>query len=230
VRPSLRILATLLLAATTVILAAGPVAAHTGFDSSDPEDGSTVDQPIDVITLVFTGEAEPTGDGFRILDPTGAVRRPTHVTSTDGSTWTLRFDPALAGGTVGVRWTVKGPDTHPMDGSFSFTVTAPSPAGEEQEGKVGADSGAAPSAADDAPGGSATQTGVGLDTFLATDDSPTVAAQRVGAAARVVTVIGTLIGVGALIFAAAVLRGHHRDVSHVAGARHQWSGGLTSVA
>ena len=39
--------------------------------------------------------------------------------------------------------------------------------------------------------------------------------ERVGAAARVVTVIGTLIGVGALIFAAAVLRGHHRDVSHV---------------
>ena len=207
-RPSLRRLGALLLAATTVILLASPAAAHTGFESSDPADGSPVDQPIEVITLVFTGEAEPTGDGFQVLDPTGAVREPTEATTVDGLTWTLRFDPALAGGTAGVRWMVKAPDAHPIAGSFSFTVTAPA-------ADAGGDTTPAPADRSDGSASQVDEAESGLDAFLATDASPAAAAQRVGAAARVVTVIGTLIGVGALIFAAAVLRGHHRDVSHV---------------
>lgn len=210
-KSSLRLLGALLLAVTTVVVLANPAAAHTGFESSEPSDGSTVDQPIEIITLVFSGEAEPTGDGFQILDSSGAVREPTEATTADGLTWTLRFDPALVGGTVGVRWMVKAPDAHPIEGSFSFTTTAPSAAGEVD--------GAASDEASQASAGASrsdTETGeVDLEAFLATDAASAAVAQQVGAAARVITLIGTLIGVGALVFAGAVLRGHHRDVAYV---------------
>lgn len=206
---SLRLLGALILAASTVVFFANPAAAHTGFESSEPSDGSTVDQPIEIITLVFSGEAEPTGDGFQILDSSGAVREPTQATTVDGLTWTLRFDPALVGGTVGVRWMVKAPDAHPIEGSFSFTTTAPA-------GEVDAGSGDDTAPASAAASGSEARTGeVDLETFLATGAASAAVAQQVGAAARVVTLIGTLIGVGALVFAVAVLRGHHRDVAYV---------------
>lgn len=210
-KSSLRLLGALLLAVTSVVVLANPAAAHTGFESSEPSDGSTVDQPIEIITLVFSGEAEPTGDGFQILDSSGAVREPTQATTADGLTWTLRFDPALVGGTVGVRWMVKAPDAHPIEGSFSFTTTAPSAASDV----VGAASDESSQASAGASRSEAETGEVDLDSFLATDAASAAVAQQVGAAARAVTLIGTLIGVGALVFAAVVLRGHRRDVAYV---------------
>ncbi len=188
-------------------VSAAPAGAHTGFDSAEPAPGSVVADPVHIVTLVFTGEAEPVGAGFEILDAAGTVRTPAAATSTDGATWVLRFDPPLAGGTVGVRWRVKAPDAHPIDGSFSFDVTGPAPAdgldAEPAAAPAGRNLAAAPPAAD------------GLDAFLDTDADPSAIPRRVGAGARMVTLIGTLVGVGALIFAAAVLRGPRRDVRQV---------------
>lgn len=182
---------------------AGPASAHTGFESSDPADGTTIETPVDTITLVFSGEAEPTGDGFRVLDPTGELREPTQATTADGLTWILRFDPPIAGGQAGVRWMVKAPDAHPIDGSFAFTSNASSPAPVADD-----------PLADQSPE-SASSTQVDLDTFLDTGSDPTSTPLRVGAAGRMIALAGTLVGVGALIFAAVVLRGARRDVRHV---------------
>ncbi len=211
-RHVLRLCGALLLAVSAVVLAAAPASAHTGFESSDPVDGATVTEPVDTITLVFTGAAEPTGRGFQVLEPEGQPREPTDATTADGSTWVLHFDPALSGGVIGVRWMVKAPDAHPIDGSFSFTTTAPAPSAEPDpsEGEALSAATSAGSASEPAEPGA-----VDLDAFLDTGDDPTAAARRLGAAARVVTLVGTLVGVGALVFAAAVLRGHHRDVAHV---------------
>lgn len=181
--------------APLTVLAASPAAGHTGFDSSDPSDGATVDGPLEAITLVFTGPAEPTGTEFEILDGSGAVSTPTDATTSDGSTWVLRFDPPLDGGSVGVRWMVKAPDAHPIDGSFSFTVNAPTPAAVEP------------------PAPDSIEAAV-LDAFLDSGDASSTPA-RVGATARAVTLAGTLLGVGALVFAALVLRGERRDVGQV---------------
>lgn len=185
----------------------GPASAHTGFESSDPADGSTVDTPLEVITLVFSGEAEPTGDGFEVLDPNGELRVPTEATTADGLTWVLRFDPVITGGVAGVRWMVKAPDAHPIDGSFSFTVTAPAPAAVVPETPATSTQSAAVTAAP------AAQTD--LDSFLDTGSDATSTPLRVGAAGRMIALAGTLVGVGALIFAAVVLRGARRDVRHV---------------
>lgn len=203
-----------LLAVIALVFAAAPASAHTGFESSDPADGATASAPVDTITLVFTGAAEPTGTGFEILDPTGQVRTPTDATSNDGSTWVLQFEPPLSGGAVGVRWMVKAPDAHPIEGSFSFTTpTTSPPPGPEQEAATGSDDGLSPTPPP-AVESQAVAT-AGLDDFLDTGGDSTATPRRIGAAARMVVLIGTFVGVGALIFAAAVLRGDHRDVRHV---------------
>ena len=209
-----RLLATTLLALTGLVIAASPAWAHTGFESSNPADGAAVEEPVDTITLVFTGQAEPTGTGFQVLDAAGELREPTEAATADGTTWVLRFDPALTGGTMGVRWMVKAPDAHPIDGSFSFAVTSARPAAAPQQEPAGTarDAGAAPAPeTPDLVGSEAAD----LEAFLDTGSDATAAARRVGAAARLVTLVGTLIGVGALIFAVAVLRGDHSDVRHV---------------
>lgn len=203
----LRALAFLLAVLTVGVLSTGPAAAHTGFESSDPTDGATVGEPVDIVTLTFTGQAEPTGGGFQVLDATGVLREPDQATTDDGLTWTLRFDPALAGGTIGVRWEVKAPDAHPIAGSFSFTVTAPLPTPIQPSEPESASS-----TLDDEPVASPD---AALEAFLETDAPPTVDPARVGASGRILTLAGTLVGVGALVFAAAVLRGDHRDVRHV---------------
>lgn len=186
-----------------------PAAAHTGFESSDPADGSVTEAPVDVITLVFTGDAEPTGDGFQVLDPDGLLREPTEATTEDERTWVLRFDPPIAGGEVGVRWLVKAPDAHPIDGAFSFTtpatLTTPSDASEGS-------SGAEPDPGQAAP---ATNESVALEEFLDTDDDTAATAGRIGAVGRAISLAGTLVGIGGAVFAATALRGRRRDVRHV---------------
>lgn len=197
----------LLFAPTAVVLVAlaGPAAAHTGFESSDPADGATIDLPLDEITLVFSGEAEPTGDGFQILDPSGELRIPTASSSDDGLRWVLRFDPPLGGGVVGVRWMVKAPDAHPIDGSFSFTAsatTSPVTIPEAQPASIAV-----------APlGESVASPKLDLSTFLEGDGNDTEAALRVGSVGRIFSLAGALVAIGGLVFAAVVLRGDPRDI------------------
>lgn len=206
-----------------VVLAAwsSPAAAHTGFESSDPADGAVLDSPVEVITLVFTGDAEPTGSGFEVLEPSGELRQPTDASSVDALTWVLRFDPPLSGGVVGVRWMVKAPDAHPIDGSFSFTTPDAIPL--LVEGAEPALEPEAASAADDEPADerAAVEAAVVDDTptvleeFLETDADPGRSAQRIGAIGRFVTLAGTLIGVGGLAFVATAMRGRRSEVRHV---------------
>ncbi len=110
---------------TALVVSPSPAAAHTGFESSSPADGETLDSPVSTISITFSGAAEPAGDGFVVLDASGELRTPDEVVSVDNLTWTLTFSQPLAGGTVGVRWRVAAPDAHPIEGAFSFTVTAP---------------------------------------------------------------------------------------------------------
>ncbi len=101
--------------------------AHTGFESSTPADGETVGDPVDIVTIRFTGEATPVGDEFVALNAEGVLQAPVEIFTGDDRVFTLRFDPPLAGGTVGIRWNVQAADAHPIEGAFSFTVDAPAP-------------------------------------------------------------------------------------------------------
>jgi len=197
--------ALVLFVALALVLPARPAAAHTGFESSDPADGTTVSAPLEEVTVRFTGPAEPSGDGFVVLDGDGVERRPEPVGSEDGTVWVLRFDQALGSGTVGVRWMVQAPDAHPIDGSFSFVVDA---------GPV--DPPTVEEVLPSAPTTSVAPTEGSLDEFLSGTGSASVdTGERIATVGRAIGIAATLVGVGALVFAAFVLRAGAGDVRHV---------------
>jgi hypothetical protein len=60
-----------LTAATIFLLSVGPASAPTGFESSAPSDRASTAEPVTEILVAFSGEAEPSGEGFVVLDPDG---------------------------------------------------------------------------------------------------------------------------------------------------------------
>ena len=205
-----------------------PTAAHTGFESSNPSDGAVVDEPVEQITVVFSGEAEPTGEGFEALDGDGQVRSPASAISEDGRTWVLRFEPALGGGAIGVRWTVKAPDAHPITGAFSFTAPAPPPQLADSDPNPPANEpqsvDPAPTPQDGEPAASPQVASAGgedaapateeLSEFLDTGSASLTGPERLAAAGRVLSYGGALLGVGAFVFVATVLRGDGNDIRY----------------
>lgn len=198
-----------------LLLFSTPVAAHMGFESSSPADGATLGEPIAEIVLTYSGPAQPAGERFVILEPTGVTRQPDSVTSDDEQqVWTLGFDRPLAGGSFGVRWAVQAPDAHPIDGAFSFTVTAPplqtDPATDAQTtapaptGTIASNQGAA---GDLAP--------QDLDAFLAQSNTSAPYAETLGVVGRLLGLTAAMIGVGGTVFAATVIWNRRRDIVSV---------------
>ncbi len=207
------------------------VAAHTGFESSDPADGAVVEGPLDFVTIVFTGDAEPTGTGFEVLDASGEIRQPDDASSDDGRTWQLRFDPPLEPGAVGVRWLVKAPDAHPIDGSFQFEVVAPAPPSTATTLSPATTQSPTTTAAasDESPAEPGDDGSVALEDFLAAaDDDGSPGPGRLAGVSRLVTLSGTLLAVGGLVFARQVARGDQSDVDRVLG-WVRWAGGLVLI-
>lgn len=207
--------------AATVIVAAPPAAAHTGFGSSDPADGTVVEGPVTEVVITFTGAAAPVDGGFAVRDGDGTVRSPTAIETVDGTTFTLAFQPALAAGMIGVRWSVQAADAHPIDGSFSFTIVAPDPSPSVAL--------APPATAAPVPPATATPEtvapetliegrasasdgteGITLAEFLETDSSSPGKGRRL--VGRVVSFFGVIGAVGGLVFLAWTLRGSQREI------------------
>lgn len=199
-----RLCKSLLFVVTTtivIILVGGPAGAHTGFESSSPADGSVLDGPVEEISLVFTGEAEPAGEGFEVLGVDGQLRKPDTASTVDGLTYVLGFDPPLAGGTIGVRWKVKAADAHPIEGTFVFEVTSPNvvtaaPGKPPQQDLVGENDAA-------------------LRDFTGSLGAGSNSPQRLVTLSRIAGIVGALIGIGALVFAATALRGSNEDIRTV---------------
>ncbi|MDH3293510.1 MAG: copper resistance protein CopC/CopD, partial [Acidimicrobiia bacterium] len=214
----------------SVLLAAGPASAHTGFESSNPVGGSTIDAAVDVVTIAFSGAAEPAGEGFVVLDPSGAVRTPEVLSpDADRQVWSLGFDPPLTDGVVGVRWTVQAPDAHPISGSFSFTVevantpvdretSVPVEPGDSDRRSFGEiasetiplDGSPAAAGSDGSPAEKQD-----LEAFLQRSDQSAPKSAGVGAFGRLLGFVGTMLGIGGLTFGAVVVRNQRRDLRSV---------------
>ncbi len=209
----------------------GPAGAHTGFESSDPADGDVVEGPLSELIISFTGNSEETGEGFQVLDGAGNMRVPASVSTDDARRFALTFDPPLAAGQIGVRWSVKAPDLHPIEGSYTFELQpSPVPAVAEEpttndagqadtaipstEGAVVGAPAAVSNEAADAPTTAldheaasdaalpTPQTSAELDEFLVSEDASDSGADRLMPAGHSLSIGGTIVGVGALVFAA----------------------------
>ena len=205
-RPVLTAVVGLVVALIGFGVGSGTVSAHTSFESSTPANGAVLAEPVDEILIAFTNPATEAGDGFVVLDPGGQVRTPTSVSTDDGRVFRLTFDPPLDGGQVGVRWSVRAGDAHPIEGSFSFTV-----------GAAGAAAAAGTATAAATPGhdmGSMSAEEMAemtaMDEFLAVDGSrPGESLARVG---RLVSFAAIVLGLGAMAFAATTLRGSRSEI------------------
>lgn len=102
------------------------VSAHTDVAFTLPAADETVDEPVSTITVAFADPVTLVGAGFEVFTPQEQIVQPTVVTD-DDTEFQLQLDAPLAGGVVGVRYEVVAADGHIIDGSFTFTVTAPAP-------------------------------------------------------------------------------------------------------
>lgn len=189
-------------------MSAAPAAAHTGFESSDPADGATVDAGLATITIVFTNEAEPAGDGFVVLDPDLGLREPDTIDRPDVGEFVLHFDPAISPGDIGVRWTVQAPDAHPIEGTFQFTVQGAS--------TPTADAGPSPTESETSSDSAPPEIAAipGLDEFLDTQTGST-AGRRISDLGRLVAMAGMMISLGFIAFATLVMRGTANELRNL---------------
>ena len=114
----------LVIALGAVLFAPSIAAAHTDFESSQPADGSTVDGPLEVVILDFTGTPTAIDDGIVVADADGVQYIPISVVQ-DDLRITATFDPALDEGSYTLVWQVRSDDTHIKSDSLSFLVAAP---------------------------------------------------------------------------------------------------------
>lgn len=205
-RRLLRLIVGLVVALVVASSPARPVAAHTDFESSSPADGDVVDGPLERIVVEFTNPAAPAGSGFELVDSTGAIRVPTSIDETDGTSFVLTFDPPIDSGSYGIRWEVRAGDAHPIAGSFRFDVGGARPNDTTGPSTTVASAPAAPgpmAEMDDAEH-AAMSSSDALDALLApTGDD----AAPIGRAGRTVTMLGTIVGIGVLAALLWIIRG-----------------------
>jgi methionine-rich copper-binding protein CopC len=117
----MRRLGALALLAALPFLRPPPACAHAFLDHAEPRVGSTVGSSPPALTLTFTEPVEEAFCRVELLDPRG---RPLAVAATEHpAPGTLKVPlPPLAPGEYTVKWAVVSVDTHPTEGSFTFSV------------------------------------------------------------------------------------------------------------
>ncbi len=102
-----------------------PVAfAHSFPESENPAAGQTLDAPPSEVTIKYDAPIEKLFAKLVVMDQSGrneAIGQP--VVGPDGYTLSIKVAP-LKPGDYTVKWGVTCVDTHPTQGSYTFTVAA----------------------------------------------------------------------------------------------------------
>jgi methionine-rich copper-binding protein CopC len=114
-----KILAGIALATVTVTLAQ----AHAFLDHASPAVGRSVPTSPPAVTIWFTQELESAFSAIEVHDPSGARvdAGDAQVDAKDATILRVSLKP-LAPGKYKVVWRVVSVDTHPTEGTFTFTV------------------------------------------------------------------------------------------------------------
>lgn len=107
-----------------VLAPAGPASAHATLLQSDPAEGQVLEVAPEQIAFVFSEGVAGVPDGVQVFDARG-VEVPATAT-VRGAALDVVLDGPIADGTLIVLWRVVSADGHPITGSLSFAVGAPS--------------------------------------------------------------------------------------------------------
>ena len=123
-----RAVAVLLMAGLALLVGAPAASAHAQLESSDPGAGEVLPVAPGQVTLVFGEAVEPSANSIAVFDDhlRGVPTGPAAVVGVNGNEVSASLPAGLARGTYTVSWQVSSDDTHPVSGSFRFSVGAPS--------------------------------------------------------------------------------------------------------
>jgi copper transport protein len=110
--------------AVLVLACAPPASAHAELIDTDPAEGSVLEAAPDVVRLTFNEPVRGVPDGVQVFDAEGEpIASSSHTSDTD---LLVTLDDDITDGTVVVAWRVVSVDGHPIAGTLSFSVGAPS--------------------------------------------------------------------------------------------------------
>lgn len=204
--------------AALVLLSAAPAFAHVELATSSPAAGAVVDDPVDSITLVFTTDAAPAGDGIVLYDEDAEIV-PSEIEVVSDTEVRIIPTSALDGGRYAIAWTMKAGDAHPKSGVVEFGVEAATPA----VAPTTTPDEAPPPAEDRQP--APVQEASTSDRSDATASAPLpdarppiisaagtpAAGEWLGRIARGASMLASLLGIGALMFAYLIFEGSPRE-------------------
>ncbi|MFF2587148.1 copper resistance protein CopC [Peribacillus butanolivorans] len=97
--------------------------AHTGLESSSPQNGAIVKEELQEITLTFESKIEQNST-FEIQNLNGDSIPVKNISITENK-MVGSFSNPLENGKYQAKWKIIGADGHPIDGDFSFSVDMP---------------------------------------------------------------------------------------------------------
>ncbi|MDN6373959.1 MAG: copper resistance protein CopC [Brevibacterium aurantiacum] len=109
-----------LLVAALSVFAFAPASAHDQLVSSNPEDGSKVDQQPEWIEMVFSGEVQQVGSEVKVVIDGENVSA--GELTAEGKKVSVALPDNLKPGDYTVTWRVVSSDGHPISGDFDFTI------------------------------------------------------------------------------------------------------------
>lgn len=125
-RALVRLLVALAAAAYAVLLSTSPAQAHATLIGTDPEEGAVLEQAPETVTFTFDESVSLPPDGVTVYDAKG--QEVTSEATASGTEIEVALDEAstLGDGTYVVAWRAVSADGHPISGSLTFAVGAPS--------------------------------------------------------------------------------------------------------
>jgi methionine-rich copper-binding protein CopC len=146
-----------------------PALAHDAAESSSPAQGATLGAPPEKVSVTFSKNPLGIGAQFSVKDSSGAEWADGAVEIVDNVA-AQKLKPGAPAGAYTVAWRVVSSDSHPIEGTFGFTVTGAA-AGASASGVAPASPGASPTAAEVVPGMGTAQPGITVAPEPAVDAS-----------------------------------------------------------
>ena len=110
-----------------MLIVAGPAAAHSRLESSDPADGASLAAGPSKVTLTFNEQMQQGFATLTVIGP-GETAWQDGETQVSGDSVSIAVKPLGPAGKYQIGYRVVSDDGHPISGSVSFTLTAPGPA------------------------------------------------------------------------------------------------------